>query len=154
MRDFHGTYLCRIYDTLPEQVRRGLLLNNVLAATEDPEKYARVLAREDSDVKVLMDGNLRKMNKAVTGPALSMLKDLPSVGKLLTPAEIDGLIEAAMSAATLSTNLDSWGYCKRGRLVQSNQTCESQALLSTRTVNNLTGDSVHFMMFQKGKRQA
>jgi hypothetical protein len=131
-------------------VRNGLSLNNFLAATEDPEKYARVLAREDSDIKELMDGNLRKMNKAVTGPALTMLKDLPTVGKLLTPAEINGLIEAATSAVTLSAKLDSWGYCKHGRLVQSYQTCESQALLSTRTVNNLTGDSVHFMMFQKG----
>merc|ERR1712194_568515 len=66
----------------------------------------------------------------------------------------NGLIEAAAwnssgSAAALSTKLDPWGDCKYGRLRQSYQTCESQALLSTRTVKDLTGDAVHFMMFRK-----
>lgn len=89
--------------------------------------------------------------KLITNHAGTMLTSLPK-SPLQNAAQIDGLLAAHLADPTPTINRngkrDQWGYAAtRG---QSYATNSSKALFSTTTVRELTGDTVHFMMFQQG----
>jgi hypothetical protein len=150
-REFHGLELCKLYDGLPPFVRADISLLTFVAYSSSVEETATILHADHHKLtREHMTKNVVKFQITARGLTVLVLRDLPT-NAAITPEEINGCLEAATSGLPVSTTLDPWGYCSNGRLVQSYNTCKTSVLFSTTTAINLTGESVHFMMFQSGR---
>ena len=150
-REFHGLRLCQLYDELPDFVRADISLFTFSAYDPDVNQTATTLkGLNDPGMRKQMTRIVARTQETTRDSALLVFKDLPT-SPAITPEEINGCLEAATWNIPMSVALDPWGYCRNGRLAQSYETCQSSSLFSTTTAINLTGEGVHFMMFQSGR---
>jgi hypothetical protein len=149
-REFFGLPLCQLYDELPEFVRADISLFTFAAYDTDVDETADTLQRGNPGKRQQMTRIVVRIQETTRDSALAALKDLPAAAST-TPEEINGCLEAATWDIPMSVALDPWRYCSNGRLAQSYETCQSTTLFSTAPVINLTGEGVHFMMFQSGR---
>ena len=134
-----------IYASLPDSLQSEV--------TKDDVQY---IVERGEDFKQTALENLKK-----GGGAPYFVKDSARVtakvklvglsNEKTNPREIDVLLARCLSEETYDTprSLDPMGYAEHG-VMQSYESLNTKALFSTRTLTALDGDSVHFMMFNKG----
>lgn len=147
-KEFYGDKVWLLYSQLPDSVKAEVSLDAFYRISPDSTNTAAQLKENPFFRETIM--TQIKTNETLTKEsAIFALVNLPMLVNA-RPAEINGCLEAATWQTPRTSKLDPWGYCVYGRVNQSYQSCQSRALFSTATVNELTGDSVHFMMFQRG----
>jgi hypothetical protein len=147
-KEFYGDKVWLLYSQLPDSVKAEVSLDAFYRISPDSAKTAALLKENTFFIETFMT-QIETIEKLTKESAIFALVNLPMLVNA-RPAEINGCLEAATWQTPRTSKLDPWEYCVYGRLNQSYQSCQSRALFSTATVNELTGDSVHFMMFQRG----
>jgi hypothetical protein len=95
------------------------------------------------------------VREKMASTATQLIASLPDVPGT-EPSVIDGwmaaipaLVKPLQPGSTITPQKDRWGYAVAG-LGQSYDTVPRSGLYSTATAKELTGDTVHFMMFEEG----
>ena len=147
----HSEDVNQLYDRLPEKTRKGF-------TNDDLAEYL-----DSRDPKATQEGLVEAINEGGHIHAV-ILKDavcsragskLLGIYKLtVSPREADVLIAQVLYSEkyALPRPLDPYNYATHG-IQQSYETLTTNALFSTRSINQLQGDSVHFMMFASGQSQ-
>jgi hypothetical protein len=147
----HSEDVNQLYDRLPEKTRKGF-------TKDDLAEYL-----DSRDPKATQEGLIEAINEgghihevilkdAVCSRAGSKLLGIHKL--TVSPREADVLIAQILYSEkyALPRPLDPYNYATHG-IQQSYETLTTNALFSTRSINQLQGDSVHFMMFASGQTQ-
>jgi hypothetical protein len=120
----------------PSQIRE--YLNGLMRITAISLKPLQVIAKD-----------CREILANTAAQLIASLPDEPGT----EPDDIDVLMAASLAlvepGSTITSRKDRWGSAAVG-LEQSYDAVSRSALWSTTTVRELTGDTVHFMMFEEG----
>ena len=137
----------RYYDMLAEDIRQEITKDDLAEylASRKPkfeQRFEKDIREERVSALTLLD--------SVAGRARMKLSTLYSLDTV-TPRDIDVMIAQALLEEELEIprNLDPSEYATKGKM-QSYDTLSSKDLFSTRSIAELKGDSVHFMMFASG----
>ena len=131
------------YDGLPTSVQQEFTKDDL----------QQILDSKHNKEKVLNELKKGAVYLAKLIAQTEALRKLQTLSKLtISPRETDLLLARSLFEEQYKTprSLDPSGYSTNG-LEQSYETLTSNALFSTRTINELDGDSVHFMMFRHGE---
>ena len=159
-REFYGDDVVDLFRRIPENLHEIMSLEDFSLAAlrwkpseigEYLSGFARITDTSLQPLQVIAK-DCREILANTAAQLIASLPDEPGT----VPDDIDGLMAASLAlveplepGSTITPRKDRWGYAAAG-LEQSYDTVPRSALWSTTTVRELTGDAVHFMMFEEG----
>jgi hypothetical protein len=160
-RELYGGDVVDLFrERIPDNLHEMMSLEefSLVALQWAPSKIGLYLDSLESITEISLDP-LQQIAKLVrremANTATQLIASLPDVPGT-EPGVIDGwmaaipaLVEPLQSGSTITLQKDRWGYAVAG-LGQSYDTVPRSGLCSTTTAKELTGDTVHFMMFEEG----